>query len=304
VGLVNYQSARVPTGLYAEYVFPPKVGVRRDRFGNDVEVYGVDVEPVSVSLTDGRSLGLTLDRHGVELLPSPFVHHDYYDIDEVLSKYYHECAQLVRQATGARRVIAFDHNIRSVQKRGNSMGGNFAVQPPLELVHGDYTEASARKRVQQLAAPPTKNDTLRRVFGDKPPLDECPEEALGRRFCIVNVWRSIHAAPIEQKPLGVLSPGSVPLEDIVVHEIHYDDRIGENYNARHGPGHTWWFFPGMGRDEALLLKCWDSAGRLARQPPPGERVDATFAFHSALDVAARPEASDRESIEVRTLALF
>jgi len=304
VGVVNYQSAKVPTGLYAQYTFPPKVGVRRDRLGNDVEVYGVDVAPVSVSLTSGRGLGLTLDQHGVALLAAPFVPRDYYDIDEVLSGYYAECAELVRKATGARRVIAFDHNIRSVQRRGQSMGGSFAVQPPLDLVHGDYTEASARRRVQQLAAPPTQNDTLRRSCGDAPPLDERPEEVLARRFCIVNVWRSIHAAPVERKPLGILSPGSVPPGDIVVHEIHYEDRVGENYNARHGPGHEWWLFPGMSRDEAILLKCWDSAGRLAQQPSPGERVDATFAFHSALDVAVRPDAPDRESIEVRTVALF
>merc|ERR1719195_2162299 len=92
--------------------------------------------------------------------------------------------------------------------------------------------------------------------------------------------------------MGVLSPNSVPMDDVVIHEIHYDDRIGENYNARHRPDHVWWTFPGMHRGEALLLKCWDSAGRFARQPSPGKRVDATFAFHSALDVDVGPDAPD------------
>jgi len=302
--VVNYQSEKVPTGLYAEYKFPPKVGVRRDRLGNDVEVFGVDAQPVTVKPANGRNERLTLDQHGVQLIQAPFVPHDFYDIDQVLPKYYDECCELVRKTMGARKVLAFDHNVRSVKRRGDSMGGGFAVQPPLELVHGDYTEASARMRVRQLTKPPTKNDTLRRVFGERPPLDEPAEELLGRRFALVNVWRSIHPEPIERKPLGILSPGSVPSEDIIVHEIHYDDRIGENYNARHGPGHQWWVFPGMSNEEALLLKCWDSAGQLAQYPSPGERVDATFAFHSAVDMPVRPDAPDRESIEVRTIVLF
>mmetsp|Transcript_92188 Transcript_92188/g.269744 ORF Transcript_92188/g.269744 Transcript_92188/m.269744 type:complete len:330 (-) Transcript_92188:72-1061(-) len=304
VANVNYQSRKVPTGLYAEYKYPPKVGVRRDRLGNDVEVFGVDVQPVSVQLASGREEGLTLDRNGVQLLSAPFVSHDFYDIDTVVSQYYAECCELVRVTMGARKVLAFDHNIRSIRRRGDPMGGGFAVQGPLELVHGDYTEASARNRVRQLARPPTKNDTLRRTFGDRPPLDEPVDDLLGRRFALINVWRSIHPEPVERMPLGVLSPGSVPSEDVVVHEIHYEDRIGENYNARHGPGHLWWVFPGMTNEEALLLKCWDSAGAFAQQPSPGERVEATFAFHSALDVPVRPDAPDRESIEVRTIALF
>lgn len=61
----------------------------------------------------------------------------------------------------------------------------------------------------------------------------------------------------------------------------------------------------MVRAEALLLKCWDSAGEFARQPPPGgRRVPATFAFHSALQTPVRADAPDRESIEVRTIAFF
>jgi len=121
----------------------------------------------------------------------------------------------------------------------------------------------------------------------------------------INVWRSIRPEPIEVKPLGILSPRSVPLGDLIVHEIHYADRIGENYNARFGQGHEWWAFPGMRRDEALLIKCWDNAGEFARRPPAGvPRVPATFAFHSALEVPARPEAPDRESIEVRLIAFF
>ncbi len=66
----------------------------------------------------------------------------------------------------------------------------------------------------------------------------------------------------------------------------------------------------MTRDEALLIKQWDSAGEMARTK--GARADAdgvdrhcTFSFHSAFeDPATPPDAPDRWSIEVRCAALF
>jgi len=104
---------------------------------------------------------------------------------------------------------------------------------------------------------------------------------------------------------------SVRPEHLVVFEIHYAERIGENYFAKHHDGHRWYFYPGMTRDEALLIKQWDSAGRLARtkgaQPDADAAVSApcTFSFHSAFeDPATPPDAPERWSIEVRCVALY
>ena len=66
----------------------------------------------------------------------------------------------------------------------------------------------------------------------------------------------------------------------------------------------------MTRDEALLIKQWDSAGEMARSK--GARADAegadlssTFSFHSAFkDPATPPDAPDRWSIEVRCAVLY
>ena len=103
-------------------------------------------------------------------------------------------------------------------------------------------------------------------------------------------------------------------EDLVVFEIHYADRIGENYFAKHDARHRWVYWSAMTRDEALLIKQWDSAGELARSR--GARADpdgggssgggpCTFSFHSAFeDPATPPDAPDRWSIEVRCAALF
>jgi hypothetical protein len=58
------------------------------------------------------------------------------------------------------------------------------------------------------------------------------------------------------------------------------------------PDHRWFYFPKMTADEALLLKCYDSAtdGR------------ARFAPHTAFVDPTTPEdAPPRESIELRAL---
>jgi len=66
----------------------------------------------------------------------------------------------------------------------------------------------------------------------------------------------------------------------------------------------------MARDEALLIKQWDSAGVLARcggasAEASDSAAPCTFSFHSAFeDPATPPGAPDRWSIEVRCVALY
>jgi len=304
IGGINYMSKNVPTGLYAKRTYPPAVGVSRDLEGNDVEVFGVEVERIEAQIDNSRDVGLNLDSDGVQLVPNTFLPIDYSNVDEVVRQYYPECCRLVKESMGARRVFAFDHNLRSPGRKGEDAGAGFKVQPPLQLVHADYTEESAIRRIRDLTKPATKNDIFYSAGSGGPLIAEDAEDIFQHRFCIVNVWRSIHPEPIERDPLGFLSPGSCPDEDLIMHEIHYNGRVGENYNARHGQAHKWWYYPGMDRSEAVLFKTWDSAGQFCRWPAPGPRVPATFVLHSAFEVPVREEAPDRESIEVRCIVLF
>ena len=150
------------------------------------------------------------------------------------------------------------------------------------------------------------------------------ERALGgeRRFALINVWRPITAAPVQSNPLACCDATSARKEELVVFEIHYADRIGENYFAAGSDAHRWVYFPGMARDEALLIKQWDSAGDLARESAAQlQAADAdgrkkqkvegggaplsTFTLHSAFgDPTSAPDAPDRESIEVRCVVLY
>lgn len=115
--------------------------------------------------------------------------------------------------------------------------------------------------------------------------------------------------PIATRPLALCDGRSVDPDDLVVFEIHYADRVGENYFARAAPRHRWFTFPGLTRDEPLLIKQWDSAGTLARtrgaQGDGSADGPCTFSFHSAFKDPATPaDAPDRWSIEVRCMAIY
>ena len=325
-GTFRYLQTSVASSLYRN----GKVLTRRDRDGSDSGRVGVDLEDREMAIVDARTLAPserpTLAANGFELVERPTADPDldFLDHDAVVRAYYPECAGIVREATGAATVAAFDHNVRSATgKSGNvRIDGGQQVQGPAHLVHGDYTLTSAPQRLRDLARPPTVNDTYRTALAaGETLLDAGAVEAAigGGRFAIVNVWRNIAREPVATRPLALCDAASVRPTELVVFEIHYADRVGENYFAKHDPRHRWVYWSAMTRDEALLIKQWDSAGELARSG--GARADSdanagvsadaagdrpcTFSFHSAFeDPETPPDAPDRWSIEVRCAALF
>ncbi len=317
IGSFNYMTDSTEHSLHRN----GKVLTRRDVNGSDDGSKGVDLEVWPMPVHDARQLEATarptLGHNGFEAQERPIATTDldFFDHDQVVRGYYPHCAEIVREACGARSVAAFDHNVRSAagkQSKKRIEGGQ-EVQGPASLVHGDYTLTSAPQRLRDLTRPPGVNDTVRTVLAEGQSLldaGEVERVLAGGRFAIINVWRNIVEEPVETHPLALCDAASVRPEHLVVFEIHYHDRIGENYFAKHADGHQWYFYPEMTRDEALLIKQWDSAGELARSD--GARPDVadpdapcTFSFHSAFeDPTTRPDAPDRWSIEVRCVALY
>jgi hypothetical protein len=213
----------------------------------------------------------SLDREGFVL-----VHHqtraaDLYDRGEVRRVYFPEMERLVAEATGASRVVAFDHNVRCAEMAAAKQNG---AATPVKYAHNDYTVGSGPQRVRDL-------------MGDE------SEALLRRRFAVINVWKPIRG-PVLESPLAVCSADSIDLDDFVATDLRYPDRTGEVYSMHWSPRHRWYYYPRMQADEAMLLKCYDSDPSHAR-----------FTAHSAFDHPASPEdAPSRESIEVRTLAFF
>jgi len=316
-GSFNYLAPSVQHSLYRN----GKVLTRRDQNGSDAGWEGVDLEARHMPVHDARRIEATAPRtlahNGFEVRARPLAKTglDFFNHDEVVRTYYPHCTEIVREASGARFVVAFDHNIRSAagkQSKRRIQGGQ-QVQGPASVVHGDYTLTSAPQRLRDLTKPPGANDTLRTILpGGESLLDAAEVERVlaGGRFAIINVWRNIAQEPVETHPLALCDATSVRPEHLVVFEIHYHDRVGENYFAKHADGHQWYFYPALTRDEALLIKQWDSVGGLARSnganpDAVGPDAPCTFSFHSAFeDPTTLPDAPERWSIEVRCVALY
>ena len=316
-GSFSYLDGTVVPSLYRN----GEVLTRRDPDGSDTDTRGVKFEQRDMSVRDARELTgdarRTLDANGFELLTRPCSREgiDFLDQEQVVRVYYNECAAIVQDFTGT-KAYAFDHNIRSAigKQSQQRIAGGQQVQGPVHFVHGDYTLTSAPQRLRDLGQPPTGNDTLRAALGDNASLisAERAERALthDKRFAIINVWRNITDTPVVANPLALCDGQTVQPEDLVVFEIHYQDRIGENYFARHASTHQWYYYPQMTNDEVLLIKQWDSGSPLARSN--GVAADGTdttapctFSFHSAFEhPATPPDAPDRWSIEVRCIVLY
>jgi hypothetical protein len=228
----------------------------------------------TVAIRDGRPFHdhLSLDRQGFQLLRDASAVSDFYDDGEVASVYHPEVERLVRQATGAARVVVFDTTLRS----GKALPGRKPVKEPARRIHNDYTEKSGPQRVRDLL-----------------PADEA-EALLRGRFAVINVWRPIRG-PVLEAPLALCDATSIAPDDFVATDLKYPDRTGEIYSVTFNPRHRWFYFPRMTTDEVVLIKCYDSArdGR------------ARFTAHGAFDDPTSPsDAAPRESIEARTLAFF
>ncbi|WP_248291621.1 CmcJ/NvfI family oxidoreductase [Neoroseomonas marina] len=171
---------------------------------------------------------------------------------------------------GATRVVAFDHNLRNAARAATDA----ALRGPAKRIHNDYTPRSAAQRVRDIL--PDEADWL-----------------LAHRFAIVNLWRPI--APVLESPLALADGRTVSASDLVTTRLIYPDRTGETYSVLFNPAHRWTYFPNLRPEEALLIKCHDSAvdGR------------ATLSIHGAFDdPTSPPDAPPRESIEVRTLVFW
>lgn len=317
IGELTYLDAKTEPSL----VRNGKVFTRRDNSGSDDEWVGVTFDKRKIPVRDARANSADnqhrLGPNGFELLQRPI---DNLDIDflnnqKIVRIYYPHCQDVIREVTGATTVAAFDHNVRSVSGNRNRrrIEGGQHVQPPLHMVHGDYTMTSAPQRLRDLTRPPTGNDTYRFTLKENEALldRDAVEDAISQgRYAIINLWRSISTEPVKTNPLALCDAALVSPEDLVVFEIHYADRIGENYYAKHSDQHQWFFYPDMTRDEALLITQWDSAGELSRSK--GTQADnpqkdgvSTFSFHSAFtDPSVGENAPDRWSIEVRCAVLY
>jgi hypothetical protein len=227
-----------------------------------------------VTMHNGRLApnGFALERNGFRFRPHDTQMRDFFDEDEIARVYYPEMEKLIKEETGASRVVVFDHTLRTAD---DEMREAKKIREVVRRVHNDYTEWSGPQRVRDL-------------LGDE------AETLLKKRFAIVQCWRPIRH-PVETFPLALCDARSMKFDDFVISERRYPGRIGQTYAVKYNPNHQWYWFPLMRRDEALVFKVFDS------ETSGGARWTAHTAFE---DPTSLPNARPRESIEIRTLAFF
>ena len=232
--------------------------------------------PHPVDIYDARKEQplLSLNQHGATLVNHRSSVRDFYDDGRLIEVYYPEAAAVIQAATGAGRVVVFDHNVR----RGLSIPlrpDRYAQGRPVLHAHTDFTEVSAVRRLH----------------------DQLGTEAtllLRRRFIQVNMWCPI-TGPLRDAPLAICDSSSIAPHQLVPVDLLYPERRGEIYYLTYDPNQRWYYAPDMQPDEAWLLKNYDS----------GSVGTGRFGAHCAFDDPTPwSYVPARESIEVRAFAFF
>lgn len=235
-----------------------------------------EFEEHTVTVHDARQLPAParLDHHGFALVHQATAVEDFYSEPGAWqARYEKELEALILSATGASDIHIFDHTLRS---DSSSVRGDRDSREPATVIHNDYTDASARKRLEDLLP------------------QQQAQRWLSGRFAIVNAWRSV-AGPVITTPLACCDASTIAPVDLVASERRARDRTGELELVSWNPAHRWYYYPEMQRDEVLLIKTFDSAqdGR------------ATRSVHTAfLNPLAGKDAPPRESIESRSIVFF
>jgi len=240
----------------------------------EVRTGGGTLDPKQVVIHNGRLRAneFLLDRQGFRFVRHDTAVADFFNEEDVRSRYYAEMEALVKAESGAKRVVVFDHTLRTAD---DVMRMERKIREVVPRVHNDYTEWSAPQRVRDI-------------------LPNEADELLRGRFAIVQVWRPIRD-PVESFPLAIADARSVAFDDFVISERRYPNRVGQTYAVTYNASHKWFYFPRMRREEAIVFKVYDSLkdGR------------ARWTAHTAFDDPTSPaNARPRESIEIRTLAFF
>lgn len=229
-----------------------------------------------VSIENGHDKGSDdwdLDRQGVKLVDQITEVMDFQSNIQVEEIFYDEVKKvLLKHVKGATRIEIFDSTRRASSAK---LRQSLHCREPSAIIHNDYTEKSATKRLYDM-------------------LPDEAHELSKHRFAIVNLWRSI-AGTVKSSPLAFCDSTSIDInKDLISVKRFAKDRIGELQMALHSPNHKWFYFPLMTADEALIFKTFDSTN--------SESINK-FTLHTALDEVG-DVALPRQSIEIRAFIFF
>ncbi len=279
-------SDSVPTAVRVELDhLDPRSTVRRQFISPGAVVATAGTERHVVTVHDGRPVqgSFDLDVHGFEIRRHPTAVTDFSDAGRLEAVYVPEVCRLVQERLGADQVLS-----RGWELRRSVAPAAHDAQPPAAGVHGDYAPDHVPGMVARAYA---------RHFPDGPGF---------RRAVVTSTWR-VFSPPPQDWPLALCDSRTLADEDgapvttYFVETLPEDpfgpvdhlEPVGSSWKIRHNPAQAWWYFPGMSRDEVLLIKLGDTDREVARAAPHAAFADSTA--HGAVP---------RHSIELRTFAYF
>ena len=227
-----------------------------------------------VRIRDMRAFpgGPELEKNGFVLLNRPTAVTEFTP-EAIRAVYYPEIEALVKEITGATRVLIFGAIVRS------DAPGTPDSRLPARGAHVDYDEATVQWWTRQEVG------------------DEEAERLLKHRHVLINLWRPI--ATVEKSPLALCDARTVEKGDLNRSEVRggLDDPSRATmcgFNLAHSERHRWYYAPRMRPDEIYAFKLCDS---------DTSRVQWTG--HTSFDDPTSPaDARPRQSIEIRTISFF
>lgn len=231
--------------------------------------------PYRVAIRDMRPIArsLSLDTTGFVLVERPSRVRDFWDAMQVDDVYLPEVKELIQELTGCAKVVTFGYLLRHNGKEAPAM-----AHKSVHNAHIDYDLPTTRAVVARMLPP-----------------DEAAYYA-ERRVMQINVWRPL--VTVESAPLAVCDSSSVARADLIYGPIGGNSQAGvtnpAGWNLAHNPAHRWYYAPRMRPSEALAFRLCDS-----------DTSAPQWAAHTSFqDPTSTPDSAPRQSIEVRTLALF
>ena len=227
-----------------------------------------------VEIHDARGLARPawLEAEGLTLVGDPLADPRWDDPDWLSQVYTPACARLVQRITGAAAAAPYYRGAVLVRNAARAEGKG---APPAQFVHLDQTPDSAVPLIREAF----DEDTLKRY----------------PHAVIFNVWRCLSAPP-QNTPLAICDQRGVDRSQFASgRTISSKFPQGTPYLAAlYSEAHSWYYFPSVGPDEAIVFKGLD----LDLTKPSG-------CLHSAFEVPNPVEGAPmRRSIETRVVALF
>ena len=108
-------------------------------------------ELMPMAVRNGRLFAdeISFERNGFVLVEHKTKVADFFDAEQLESVYYPEVEQLIKQQSGAERVVIFDHTLRSGDEAERE---EKLIREPVMSAHNDYTEWSGTQSSSRVSS--------------------------------------------------------------------------------------------------------------------------------------------------------